>query len=207
MAAYTGIGSRKDVPPEVIRIMEDAGFRLARMGITLRSGKAEGCDAAFQRGAEKYHRFCKLRQRPSSIAEIYVPWRRFKGGEGLSDIYDIVTEDLDREYPGLDGLREEWVKEVHGGWDKLTDGVKKLHERNVHQLFGPDLGNAYLNQSKFVLYYAPETKSGSPKGGTATGVNLAKKQGIRVLNLLHKENWEILENFLVATERKRGFKN
>lgn len=202
MAAYSGIGSR-ETPPEVISIMEDAGFRLARIGFTLRSGKAAGADAAFQRGAQKYHSI-EPGISPARIAEIYIPWKGFRGGDGLSDLYDVLPDHLDRQFPGNEEMRWDWVKEVHGGWEKLSQGARKLHERNIHQLFGPDLGNAYLNQSKFVIYYAPETKAGNPKGGTATAVNLAKKQGIRTLNLLHDANREVLEKFLVSMEKKRG---
>lgn len=193
-AAYTGIGSR-ETPIGVISIMEDAGYRLARMGLVLRSGKADGADAAFQRGAQRFS---------GAKCEIYIPWKGFKGGEGLVDTYDITLDMVDREFPEHADMRWDWVKEVHGGWEKLSQGARKLHERNIHQLFGKDLGNAYLNQSKFVIYYAQETKGGSPKGGTATCVNLAKKQGIRTLNLLKEENWEVLENFLRGMEIKRG---
>lgn len=197
MVAYSGIGSR-ETPPEVISIMEDAGFRLARIGFILRSGKADGADAAFQRGAQRFQ---------GAKCEIYIPWKGFKGGSGLIDKWDILPDELDRQYPGYDEMRWEWVKEVHGGWERLSQGARKLHERNIHQLFGPDLGNAYLNQSKFVLYYAPETKSGNPKGGTATCVNLARKQGIRTLNLLTQEGRDTLEKFLVSMEVKRGIQN
>lgn len=202
MAAYSGIGSR-ETPPEVLHIMEDAAFRLARIGFVLRSGKAAGADAAFQRGAQKYHQQSEGRS-PSSIAEIYTPWKGFKGGEGLVDLYDIALDTLDRQFPDQTEMRWDWVKEVHGGWDKLSQGARKLHERNIHQLFGGNLSDAYLNQSKFVLYYALETRKGDPKGGTATAVNLAKKTGIRTLNLLHDKNHDVLEKFLVSMEVKRG---
>lgn len=202
MTAYTGIGSR-ETPAEVVGVMEDAAFRLARIGFVLRSGKAKGADEAFQLGAQRYHGLF-----PdvifSRIAEIYTPWKGFKGGEGLVDRYDITLDSIDRQFPENAEMRWEWVKEVHGGWERLSQGARKLHERNIHQLFGADLGNAYLNQSKFVLYYALETKKGDPKGGTATAVNLAKKQGIRTLNLLHDKNHEVLEKFLVSMEEKRG---
>lgn len=204
MTAYTGIGSR-ETPAEVVGVMEDAAYRLARIGFVLRSGKAAGADAAFQRGVQKYvsdmgYNFFQ------HFAEIYIPWKGFKGGEGLIDDGDISLDSVDNRFPEHAEMRWDWVKEVHGGWDRLSQGARKLHERNVHQLFGEDLGNAYLSQSKFVLYYAPETKKGDPKGGTATCVNLAKKQGIRSLNLLHQENHEVLEKFLVSMEVKRGLR-
>lgn len=194
MTAYTGIGSR-ETPAEVVGVMEDAAYRLARMGFVLRSGKAAGADAAFQRGAQRFE---------GAKCEIFIPWRGFTGGDGLVNTWDITLDAVDRQYPEHAKMRWDWVKEVHGGWERLSQGARKLHERNVHQLFGADLGNAYLNQSKFVLYYALETKKGDPKGGTATCVNLAKKQGIRTLNLLHGENHEVLEKFLLSMEAKRG---
>lgn len=194
MTAYTGIGSR-ETPAEVVGVMEDAAYRLARMGFVLRSGKAAGADAAFQRGAQRFE---------GSKCEIFIPWRGFTGGDGLVNTWDITLDAVDRQFPEHAEMRWDWVKEVHGGWERLSQGARKLHERNVHQLFGADLGNAYLNQSKFVLYYALETKKGDPKGGTATCVNLAKKQGIRTLNLLHEKNHEVLEKFLLSMEAKRG---
>lgn len=197
MTAYTGIGSR-ETPAEVVGVMEDAAFRLARIGFVLRSGKAAGADAAFQRGAQRFE---------GAKCEIFIPWRGFTGGDGLISDWDITLDAVDRQYPEHAEMRWDWVKEVHGGWERLSQGARKLHERNVHQLFGSDLGNAYLNQSKFVLYYALETKKGDPKGGTATAVNLAKKQGIRTLNLLHDKNHEVLEKFLVSMENKRGIKS
>lgn len=202
MAAYSGIGSR-DTPAEVLGVMEDAAYRLARIGLTLRSGKAAGADASFQRGVQKYVAEAGINLTPH-FAEIYIPWKGFKGGEGLIDDWDITLDTIDRMFPGHQEMRWDWVKEVHGGWDKLIQGSRKLHERNIHQLFGMDLGDAYINQSKFVLYYAPETKRGEPKGGTASCVNLAKKQGIRTLNLLHDENQEVLHKFLVGMEQRRS---
>lgn len=194
MVAYTGIGARI-TPGDVLVIMEDAGYRLARMGFTLRSGKAPGPDQSFQKGAERFEK---------AKAEIFLPWDAFESECGLSSKWDISLRKIDFQYPQHAAMRWDWVKEVHGGWEKLKPGPRKMHERNMHQLFGVDLGNAYLNQSKFVIYYAPETRNGNPKGGTATAVNMAKKQGIRTLNLLHKENRTILEGFLTEMERKRG---
>lgn len=202
MQFYTGIGARK-TPAEIFPIMEDAAYRLARMGYVLRSGKAEGADAAFQRGVEKFQAEVGS-GKTTSLAEIYIPWKGFKGGAGLLDHWDIVLSDIDREYPDQVEMRQEWVREVHDYWEGMTQGVRKMHERNMHQLFGKNLADAYIQKSKFVLYWCPETKKGDPKGGTATGVNFAKKMGIRTLNLLHDENKDILEKFLKTMEDHRG---
>lgn len=202
---YSGIGSR-ETPNEVLGIMEDAACRLAAMGWVLRSGKAAGADAAFQLGVQKYVKESGV-DIYQHLAEIYIPWSGFKGGERLLNCWDITLDSLDKRFPDSVGMRWDWVKEVHGGWERLSQGARKLHERNVHQLFGQDLGNAYLNQSKFVLYYAAEDKHGNPKGGTATAVKLAKKQGIRTLNLLHEGNRVILEEFIKSMEVKRGIRS
>lgn len=202
MAAYTGIGSRQ-TPAEIVGVMEDAAFRLARMGFVLRSGKAAGADAAFQQGVQKYVTDNGINFF-QHLAEIYIPWKGFKGGDGLIDDWDITLDSVDKRLPDQADMRWDWVKEVHGGWERLSQGARKLHERNIHQLFGENLSDAFLNQSKFVLYYAPETRKGDPKGGTATAVNLAKKSSIRTLNLLHDKNHEVLEKFLVSMEEKRG---
>lgn len=46
---YAGIGSRK-TPENVLTIMRGLGFYLAQHGLTLRSGRAVGADAAFEFG-------------------------------------------------------------------------------------------------------------------------------------------------------------
>jgi len=203
---YTGIGSR-DIPDEVIGVMEDAAYRLAKMGWVLRSGKADGSDAAFQRGMQKLARENNgVSCGTTCLAEIYIPWGNFKGGSGLEDDWDITLDKIDSLYPEHVQMRKEWMSEVHPAPERLSQGAEKLHLRNVHQVFGPNLSDAYINQSKFVLYYAKEDKKGNPKGGTATAVNLAKKQGVRVLNLLNQDGRDVLEKFLQSMEKKRAEK-
>lgn len=202
---YTGIGSR-NIPDEVIGVMEDAAYRLAKMGWVLRSGKADGSDAAFQRGMQRYAKDVGLNF-SQHLAEIYIPWGKFKGGSGLGDYWDITLDKIDSLYPEHIQMRKEWMSEVHPAPERLSQGAEKLHLRNVHQVFGANLSDAYLNQSKFVLYYAKEDKKGNPKGGTATAVNLAKKQGVRVLNLLTQEGRDVLEKFLTSMEAKRAKKS
>ncbi|URC22724.1 hypothetical protein KASHIRA_01500 [Serratia phage vB_SmaM-Kashira] len=202
---YTGIGSR-DIPAEVVSIMEDAGYRLAKMGWVLRSGKADGSDAAFQRGMQKYVIDSGISDY-KRLAEIYIPWDNFTGGQGLRDHWDISLNQIDILFPEHSAMRKEWMSEVHPAPERLSQGAEKLHLRNVHQVFGPNLTDAFINQSKFVLYYAKEDKKGNPKGGTATAVNLAKKTGIRVLNLLNQEGRDKLESFLKQMEERRNAKS
>lgn len=49
MICYTGIGSR-ETPAEILEIFEHLGAWFAKKGYTLRSGHADGADAAFENG-------------------------------------------------------------------------------------------------------------------------------------------------------------
>lgn len=207
MAFYTGVGSR-ETPPEVISIMEDAGFRLARLGFTLRSGKAGGADEAFQVGMQKYcesldngyqEEYCRR------LAEIYIPWDGFASdNDNLWDYWDYPLDYVDYLMPNQKSVRDSLVEEIHPNFEALKRkrGAFALHSRNVHQVLGANILKP--QPSAFCLYYAQEDKNGNPKGGTATAVNLAKKYGVRTLNLNTPERLALLEQFLTNLERKRG---
>lgn len=201
---YTGIGSR-ETPQSVMGVMEDAAFRLARMGWVLRSGKAAGADTAFQLGMQRYAKTSGLNF-SQHLAEIYIPWARFSGGEGTESDWDITLPYVDMLLPGQIYTRDAIVHEMHPAAAYMKEnkpGAYALHSRNVHQVLGMNLDQ--LRPSSFVLYFAEEDKKGNPKGGTATAVALAKSHNIRTLNLLHLENMEKLELFLESMEKKRGF--
>lgn len=201
---YTGIGSR-ETPDSVLGIMEDAAYRLAAMGWVLRSGKAGGADEAFQKGMQ---RFAKDLAEPEALklAEIYTPWAKFKNAN-LSDMWDTSLPSIDAVFPHQIKSREGIVGVFHPAADYMKaerPGAYALHSRNVHQIMGMDL--EAKRYSSFVLFYTKEDKNGNPKGGTATAVNLARSLGVRTLNLLHQENQEKLELFLVSMEKKRGLR-
>ena len=100
--------------------------------------------------------------------------------------------------------RNALVEEIHPNYEALKRkrGAFALHSRNVHQVLGANVLEP--RPSSFCLYYASEDKHGNPKGGTATAVNLAKKFGVRVLNLNTPERLKTLADFLDKMERKRG---
>lgn len=50
MIYYTGVGARK-TPPHVLKVMTKLAARLSDLGLTLRSGGAQGADTAFEHGA------------------------------------------------------------------------------------------------------------------------------------------------------------
>jgi hypothetical protein len=169
MKYYTGIGSRS--APYSIRFeMQACAHHLDKLGFTLRSGKAEGADQAFQLGAQ---------QLGINQAEIYLPWRGFNrySNPKLWDVSNI--------YP----FPEECfaiAESVHPAWANCKPSVRRLHARNVCQVLGKDL----KTPSEFVLYWAEEGESGEPKGGTRTAVVLARQHNIPTINMLH-DNWRV----------------
>lgn len=157
--------------------MLSVGAYLANKGIILRSGGAAGADTAFEQGCDKID---------ASLKEIYIPWNGFSNlhhnGENL-----FVTGDS--EYS------QKKASEIHPAWDRLSRGVKALHSRNVNQVMGISPGESEL--SKFVLFYAPTTKSDAVKGGTATAVNLALSLGIPVWNFYESVDREEFRNWIL----------
>lgn len=169
MKYYTGIGSR-ETPLVICDLMTKVGIVLAKKGYILRSGKAQGADAAFQVGAQ---------QVKGSQCEIYIPWRGFKGDVRLVDNWDILPKGMQE---GGDAF--EIMKTIHPYWSKCTASVVKLHCRNVYQVLGNDL----QTPSKFVLYWAKVVR-GEVSGGTATAVNLANLYDIPTINM-YFDDWK-----------------
>lgn len=204
---YTGVGSR-ETPENVMGIMEDAAFRLARIGFVMRSGKAGGADSAFQLGVQKY---CESIDKGNneeycgSLAEVYIPWDGFSGGDiKLWDFWDIPLNYLDHLIPEQVEERNKLVSEIHPNYEALLKkrGAFAMHSRNMHQVLGGNILEP--KPSSFCLYYAKEDKNGNPMGGTASAVNLSKRHGIRVLNLNTPERLELLDKLLTSMEVKRG---
>ena len=148
---YTGIGSR-ETPQEVIEQMEILGIRLAQRGYTLYSGGADGADSAFERG-------CDL---AGGAKQIFLPWKKFN--KNLSPYYTQPKE------------AEQIAKSVHPAWEACSYGARRLHSRNVQQIFGYDLETP----TSFVICW---TMSGGLSGGTATAMKLATQIGVPVFNL------------------------
>jgi len=111
---YTGIGSRS-TPAEVLSIMSQVARQLAALGWILRSGAAEGADAAFERGCDEAR----------GHKEIYIPWAGFNGS----------TSNLCISSPAAYLL----AKTLHPAWEKCSQGAKKLHARNTQQILGSTL--------------------------------------------------------------------
>ena len=108
---YAGIGSRR-TPQDVLVLMEAAARQLQNRGYVLRTGGADGADAAFQRGA-------------AGVAEIYLPWPRFNGVNSPLCTVDAAALQL--------------AATIHPAWAKLSQGAQKLHARNCYQILGRGL--------------------------------------------------------------------
>lgn len=149
---YSGIGSRQ-TPENILKRMENLAVELAKKGYILRSGGAEGADSAFERGCDK----------AEGEKEIFLPWKKFNNNS--SPLYTPHKEAF------------EIIKELHPIYNQLSQGVKKLHARNVHQILGKDL----TSPSKFVIYWS------KGKGGTIMAIKVAEIYNVPVFNLSERE--------------------
>jgi hypothetical protein len=134
--------------------MADIAEKLAMKGFTLRTGGADGADAAFEHGAD----------RVSGMKEVFLPWKGFNGSQSnLFRIPEAATE---------------LASKIHPAWSRCSQGAQKLHARNTQQILGQNLDS----ESGFVICYARIIK-GVPQGGTATAIKLAVRRSIPVFNL------------------------
>lgn len=170
---YTGVGSR-ETPENILAQMTRIGETLARKGMVLRSGGADGADSAFEAG-------CDLVS--PTLKQIYLPWRNFNGRNETQPGIEVALSKQTWDQAEL------IAKEIHPVWERLSQGAQKLHIRNVFQVLGGELDKP----SSFVIYWALTGKNGEPKGGTRTAVMLAKSRGISTYNLAEPGAIEKLE--------------
>lgn len=160
---YAGIGSRS-TPIHILSQMSQWAFVLAEAGYVLRSGAADGADAAFEQGADAAR----------GAKEIYLPWAGFNGSSGI--------------VPSL-SRGESIVKDLHPAWPRLSQGAKKLHSRNAFQVLGPNLNSPVA----FVLCWTPDAaqtheERTSRTGGTGMAIAIASLRGIPVINMA-RDGW------------------
>lgn len=151
---WTGIGSR-ETPPEVCRRMTKIAQKFQEMGYILRSGGAQGADAACEAGA-------------GDLKQIFLPWNKFEGRIVDNKLFFLPKKEA-----------FDLAATIHPVWDKLTDGAKRLHARNCHQVLGPNLDTP----SKLLICW---TMGGGERGGTATAMKLAKMYGVPIKNLFEE---------------------
>jgi len=169
MIKVAGIGSR-DTPKTILSQMTSLGIRFANLGWCLRSGGADGADTAFEIGCDQ----------ANGAKEIFLPWKgmeskRFPKSQGghSSTLYNIAPYAF------------HIASQIHPVWDDLSQGMQKLHARNVHQILGENLDDPV----KFVVCW---TKNGKLSGGTATAMQLAYDLDIPVFNLAECSSDDVL---------------
>ncbi|MDE2100523.1 MAG: hypothetical protein KGL39_24985 [Patescibacteria group bacterium] len=162
---YTGVGSR-ETPEDVLGLMESIGYLLARDGWTLRSGGAEGADSAFERGAMRGMDGELLEPWP----EIFLPWSGFNNRPLGPDFVEPQAEAF------------QVAAKYHPAWDRLSQGGRRLHARNVHQVLGSDLDKPI--KSGFVICW---TKGGKGGGGTGQAIRIAEAHDVPIEDLGREE--------------------
>lgn len=180
----TVIGSRY-APADILRTTTTLAAQAMAAGHVLRSGAADGMDSTV---TDAYN-WNNTNMRAQAQPDIFIPWPRFgseKQPEGLS--YTVT---------GSDPRARKIAATLHPAWnavrndpkrpgmivDVLSQGVRKLQTRNVHQILGRNLDSP----SDLVIYWCRKDYHGGPTGGTATAVNLALSYGITCINLIEPD--------------------
>ncbi len=179
MRYYAGIGSRQ-TPQDVLDLMAHIGARLCDDGWTLRSGGAEGADTAFYFGVTELS-LPGAWDDDRLRAEVYLPWPSFGDPARWENV---------KHYGSPAHWTEPIAAEVHPAWERLSQGARKLHSRNVHQIRGERTDSIV---SSFVICWTPQA-SGS--GGTGQAIRLAEAYGVPVFDLADPSARERLEAYV-----------
>lgn len=154
---------------------------MAKLGFILRSGGADGADAAFESGVAKAA--SELNTNLESLAEIYLPWKGFRKNQ--SPLYGSCKR------------ARLLAKEFHPNWANVSPAGRDFHGRNMYQILGRNLDKP----SSFVLCW---TKDGAITGGTGQALRLAQEYGIPILNFACHDDEYINDFILEQAERMRG---
>ncbi|UZV39795.1 hypothetical protein [Xanthomonas virus PB119] len=168
---YAGIGSR-ETPDAILEVMTSIGYNLAQKGWGLRSGHAPGADQAFEAGCI----------RAEGLMEIYLPWKGFEKAPTMHPAYTV---------PKFDSFMMELAAKHHPAWDRCKEGARKLHARNVCQIFGRNPQSPLMTQ--MVIAWTPGAKGG---GGTGQAIRMAKSYGIPCFDLADTAQWDSLAQFV-----------
>lgn len=170
---YAGIGSRQ-TPAVTLSLMERIAKKLAKRGLTLRSGGANGADTAFERGA--------------AVKEIYLPWPGFNGNKSVLN------------QPSEAAMR--MAATLHPAWNRLEDPAKKMMARNCHQVLGANL-DVPADFVICWTADAAQTDSdrSSATGGTGQAISLADRYAIPVFNLARTSAIDELSLLLSKQEK------
>lgn len=149
------IGSRVLFPDEK-ELCFNIGKSLVQKGYCIKSGNAIGADQSYASGANSVN--------PQSVY-IYLPYPKYNRDK-------IVPGNYFMENPN-----PEWFNVAafyHSNWGSLSQGIRKLHARNVGIVDGVEFVIAFPNQQG--------------GGGTGMGMRIAAANGITVYNLRDDKN-------------------
>lgn len=170
MKYYAGIGAR-ETPENIQEILSQIAENLANQGYVLRSGGAPGSDSAFERGCDK----------ASGQKEIFLPWKGFEGRTSSLYLPWNIPQNL-----------VDIASKIYPAWDLVSQGVQKMHARNVQQILGELPGVS--EPSSFVICWTGRPRSSI--GGTVFGITLAEQRGIPVFNLYEEGALQRFRKFL-----------
>ena len=168
---YAGIGSR-ETPADILALMAEIAEGLDvnfKRYWTLRSGGAEGADAAFESKAGN--------------KDIFLPWEGFNGRSAKNYGYSTGSS------LGAQLLAEAF----HPNWAACSEGARKLHSRNIHQILGSDLNTPV----SMVICW---TKDGKQGGGTGQALRIAKHMKIPIFDLALNGTVEKLLQFVTELD-------
>ena len=136
--------------------MTKVAERLDARSYRLRSGAANGADAAFEKG--------------SLNREIFLPWPGFNGSAS--------------PFTGPSGVALTVARVLHPAFDRLSEPAKQLMARNSHQILGPDM-DAPSDFVVCWTPDGAETADQRTHltGGTGQAIALASRWGVPVFNL------------------------
>lgn len=165
---WTGIGSR-EVSDEIATLQIAIGENMAKRGYILLSGGAGGSDENFLKGV------CNV---DATLAEVWWPWHNFR-----MDEIDFDTSGVTYEVPSkyMSQVAAVYYEEsgIMPWFGNMKQGAQKLHGRNYNQIFSGQSTPA----SRVVIYAAPENAKGEIKGGTRSGVLIARNEGVPTYNI------------------------
>jgi hypothetical protein len=146
--------------------MEEFAYIAAKHGYMLRSGGADGADAAFEQGA----------MNSGGLMEIFLPWEGFNHNPSTlfpptADAYKLAAT-------------------IHPNWARLSRPAKLLVARNMHQVLGLTL----TSPVDFVVCYTSDGCESHETythrtGGTGSAIKLASLNNIPVFNIANTDRY------------------
>lgn len=182
MNSFTVVGS-KGTRDEVMELGYLLSVVLLEAGWQGYSGNAPGMDKVLNRAMLKTNAF---------NGYVFLPWPKFETRDLPDRCFDsfTITTPIGEECDKI-------IKELIPWYDKLSQGAKKLHSRNVKQVKGKDLKTL----SNLVIHSAKGKQCSKPQGGTRTAVVLAQNLKVPTFNIrFHSERIALKIHLMVKYE-------